>query len=106
MQGNFKVSVAAFKGLFKNNAEKAVHEIELQNEISMLEKDEAACDKLVGIVDYVLRKQMIQFKKQKIEEFSKAMADLSQMEVDNSNTYAEFWSCLLASHPNLKMVSK
>ena len=33
------------------------------------------------------------------------MADLSAMEVDNSNAYAEFWSCLLASHPHLKMAT-
>ena len=56
MHGNLKLSMASFKGLFKNNAEKAVHEIELQNMIKTLRSEEAACDRLVGCVDYVIRK--------------------------------------------------
>lgn len=50
-----------------------------------------------------MRKQMITFKKVKIEEFSRAVADMSRFEVDNSNASAEYWSSLLASHPNLKV---
>jgi hypothetical protein len=41
----------------------------------------------------------------KIEELARVVREMSQTEIETSNTTAEFWSGLLSSHPNLKLTN-
>jgi hypothetical protein len=58
-----------------------------------------------AIVDKILLLQLGDFKTMKIEELARVVREMSQTEIETSNTTAEFWSGLLSSHPNLKLIN-
>lgn len=58
--------------------------------------------KLIHIIDWNLSEKAISsFKIEKIENFSKILREMSQVEVENSNVGASYWSKVLSNN-NLK----
>jgi carbonic anhydrase len=56
---------------------------------------------VLAIVNWYLIKKVPEFKQQKIDTFSKVMAEMSSTEVQNSNLGAVYWSKVLSnSHLN------
>lgn len=70
-----------------------------------MQNEEIACEKVAAIVDFILLQQLTAFKTMKIEELARVVREMSQTEIDTSNAIAEFWSNLLSSHPNLKLIN-
>ena len=65
-----------------------------------MDNTEISYEKLSIILEIELLKFCGNFKKQKIEEFSEAVREISQIEVENSNHGASYWSKFL-SDPKL-----
>ena len=80
------------KTFFKSSNEKQSYNTALQKQISQLESTSISYSKLAIIVDLHLLKYSSNFKKSKIEDFTAIVREIAQIEVDNSNEQANFWS--------------
>lgn len=60
-----------------------------------MESSERNYTKLLVIIDLHLIQYSVTFKRSKVEDFSAIVREIAQIEVDNSNHQANFWSSFL-----------
>ena len=88
------------KTFFKGANETKRYQEDLTRQIKILDNTETSYEKLAIILEIELMKFCGVFKKQKIDDFTEIVREMSQVEVENSNHGANFWSKLL-SDPKL-----